>query len=164
MAKKQNYPAPRPPQSQRPQSVGSGKGVAKAQQGKQSAAGGGAKMRTVPVRYGAPAGNKAEPGAVGRLGRAVGDHASDSVSSTTRPNEPLYQGTKPNPSRFGNEMAAAAHAGKSGDLAAGRIMHGKSGSQSLHGPSNPGLPDGSGPGVSGGPGSMGFTGKGKVVR
>jgi len=101
----------------------------KSSQGKQSGTGGGAKAKPVPVRTGAPA-KGVNPGHVSYTGNKLGNHTTDDGDFVLKPTPmhgkpPVNAGTK-----LGNEVALNVNRGGPG---AGRINHGPSGSQGMHG-------------------------------
>jgi len=103
-----------------------------------SNAGGGHGSRQVterPVKTGAGS-RVATPGGVGQLGQSQGSHVTRGQESNYR-GEPLHGGRSFNPTKFGNELATNVGRGGPG---AGRVCYGQSGSQGMHGATNPGNP------------------------
>jgi hypothetical protein len=94
------------------------------------------------------------------IGRSVGNHGMDGdMKRPPTPGPVAKRDFVP----MGNQLVN--NVGKGGP-GTGRILHGKSGTQTQYGPANPGVQGGSPflPGGSGGPGSFGFDGRGKVVK
>jgi hypothetical protein len=89
-----------------------------------------------PIKTGPSTANAHSPSRAAHVGRAIGDHVSSGGGKTVqRPADPIR--TRPNPAPHGNAKALAVGRGSPG---ADRILHGQSGSQSQHGPVNPGNP------------------------
>jgi hypothetical protein len=108
----------------------------------------GKNVRNVPIRTGPPNTKVISPSAVMQIGSKQGNHADG--GTVRRPPDPLVQGTRPQVA-MGNAKALDVGRGGPGT---GRTIH-KSGSQSQHGPANPGV--GELPRTpSGGPGGFGF--------
>ena len=88
------------------------------------------------VRGGPPNTRAVSPAAVSKIGLAVGTHVmGNGGREVKRPNQPLVTGTPPQVP-MGNQIAL--NVGKGGP-GSGRVVH-RSGSQSTHGPVNPGGP------------------------
>jgi hypothetical protein len=109
-----------------------------------------------PVRTGQPA-KGVNPGAVSYLGGKLGNHTTESGDFPLKSTP--WKGTAPTNAQqiLGNEKALRASGSKAGP-GADRTIH-KSGAQGQHGPSRG--PEGPAASGSGGPGSMGFPGKGR---
>jgi hypothetical protein len=78
-------------------------------------------------------GKATNPGYVAQLGTHVGDHTTGHKSSTGYRGEIFHKGPAYNPSKFGNELAAATKCGPGGSR---EVM--KTGSQGTHGSVKPG--------------------------
>jgi hypothetical protein len=119
-----------------------------------------------PVRTGKPA-NGINPGAVSYLGNKLGSHAMDKGDFTPKPT-PYYGKSPVNAAAsLGNQVALNGAGSGARPGGGGRILHGKSGTQTQYGKANPGVQGGSPflPGnPSSGPAGFGFTGSGKVVK
>src|SRR5262249_47401083 len=88
-----------------------------------------------PVKTGAGS-RAATPGGVGQLGQRQGSPVTRVEESNYR-GEPLHSGRSFQPVKFGNEVAL--NVGKGG-CGTGRTNYGQSGSQGVHGATNPGAP------------------------
>jgi hypothetical protein len=99
----------------------------------QSGTGGGANYSQPPIRTGTPTTKKTSIDAVGNIGRSVGDHTTER-GTVKRPNTPLSVDVK-GAVRLGNDLAQSLGTG----VGVGYVVH-RSGSQSQHGPVNPGSP------------------------
>jgi hypothetical protein len=66
-----------------------------------------------------------------------GDHTTGKDESTGWRGEKKYDGRDFQPVPFGNEVALNVKGGGPGE---GRTLYGQSGSQGVHGPTNPGSP------------------------
>jgi hypothetical protein len=89
-----------------------------------------------PVRTGAGS-KSASVGGVGQIGASQGSHTTRGRSDTGYRGEPLYGGRSFGPVKFGNEVALNVGQGGCGT---GRTLYGQSGSQGVHGSTNPGNP------------------------
>jgi hypothetical protein len=107
-----------------------------------------------PIKAGPPNTKKISHSAAANIGIKKGDHATGQGKPLNRPADPLIQKQVPQV-KMGN--AAALEVGRGGP-GAGRVVHG-CGTQGMQGRANPGIAPQLTPG--GGPGGMGFSGKGK---
>jgi hypothetical protein len=122
--------------------------------GKQHSGGGRTPVQ-VGQRLGPTSATKVDPRNVAAIGAKRGDHSEYGTARNHQQVPPREMGKMPQPV-LGNAKALDVGRGGPG---AGRILHGQSGSQGQHGPTNPGsgdLPRTPG----GGPGGFGFSGKG----
>ena len=116
------------------------------------------KLRQVPVKTGNSKINVGNPSGVQRIGQFIGNHTTDDGDFKAK-HEPLYSGQKRDVD-LGNYCALRVTGSKAGP-GADRTVY-RSGAQGQHGAANPGMCVDKTPG--GGPGSLGFSGNGKVVR
>ena len=106
-----------------------------------------------PVRTGNPA-KGISPGAVSYLGNKVGNH-TEKGGTTGGGFTPWNTNAPTNAAqKLGNQVALNGSGSGARPGGGGRILHGQAGSQSQHGPANPGNPVPTQGGS--GPGSMGF--------
>jgi hypothetical protein len=91
---------------------------------------GSAVNREVGIRKGAPR-REISPRGVSQIGGSLGNHATDKPGELRRAVEPVVTGKRGISVPLGNEVAKNVGAGGPG---AGRVLHGQSGSQGVHGP------------------------------
>jgi hypothetical protein len=89
-------------------------------------------VREVGVRNGV-GGRVVNPRAVSQIGQSLGNHVTE-TRKTTNPTEKMY-GANTQPVKFGNEIALNVGGGGPGK---GRNLWGKSGTNCVTGPVNPG--------------------------
>ena len=88
-----------------------------------------------PVRTGVGS-RSARPAGVAQIGQSQGSHVTAQSESRYR-GEPLHNERNFQPTKFGNEVALNIGRGGPGS---GRTLYGQSGSQGMHGATNPGNP------------------------